>query len=192
MREKTFGMKLQTEQRQLAMADRHNFSRSIWRFAPGGDFQFLGQRVGLDKQAVVTRRLKRIVQPREQWPAVVVDPIRFAVHEACGADDFRTVRLADRLVPQADAKQWELARQPPGTLDRDPGFVGRAGARGDDYAVGLSVQNFIDGDFVVAIHADVQRRVDLAQPLHEVVGERVIVVDDLDHSWGYRGSAFSY
>ena len=46
---------------------------------------------------------------------------------------------------------------------------------------GLQREDFVDRDLVVAIDANLERRIDLAQPLHEVVGERIVVVDELDH-----------
>ena len=41
--------------------------------------------------------------------------------------------------------------------------------------------DLLQRDLVVAMDFQVQRRVDLAQPLDQVVGERVVVVDQQDH-----------
>ena len=46
---------------------------------------------------------------------------------------------------------------------------------------GLRLEDLVDRDLIVAKDLDVERRIDLAQPLHEVVGERIVVVDDEDH-----------
>ena len=42
-------------------------------------------------------------------------------------------------------------------------------------------RDLVERDLVVAMHLQVERRVDLAQPLHEVVGERIVVIDQQDH-----------
>ena len=52
---------------------------------------------------------------------------------------------------------------------------------------GLLPGDFVARDFVVAMDLNVQRRIDLAQPLDEVVGKRVVVVDQEDQG---EGSAF--
>ena len=57
--------------------------------APGGHLELVGQRVRLDHQAVIPRRLKRIVEPREQPAAVVVDHVGLAVHQPVGPHDAR-------------------------------------------------------------------------------------------------------
>ena len=47
--------------------------------------------------------------------------------------------------------------------------------------VGLQRRDLVERDLVVADDLQVERRVDLAEPLDEVVGERVVVVDQEDH-----------
>ena len=67
---------------------------------------------------------------------------------------------------------------------RDAGAVRIAGARGDDDSVWCLALDFLDGDLVVARHAHDGAL--LAQVLDEVVGERVVIVEDEDHereSW---------
>ena len=41
--------------------------------------------------------------------------------------------------------------------------------------------DLLDPQLIVADHADIERGVDLPQPLHQVVGKRVVVIDDQDH-----------
>ena len=41
--------------------------------------------------------------------------------------------------------------------------------------------DLVEADLVVADDEEVERRVDLAQPLHQVIGERVVIIDQDDH-----------
>ena len=41
--------------------------------------------------------------------------------------------------------------------------------------------DLFESHLVVSDHPQLDRRVDLAEPLHEVVGERVVIVDQKDH-----------
>ena len=47
--------------------------------------------------------------------------------------------------------------------------------------VGRFCGDLVERDLIVAMHLELERRIDLAQPLHEVVGERIVVVDQQDH-----------
>ena len=42
-------------------------------------------------------------------------------------------------------------------------------------------RDLVERDLVVAADLDRERRVDFPQPLHEVVGERIVVIDQQDH-----------
>ena len=59
---------------------------------------------------------------------------------------------------------------------------GRARPRRHDDVRRLQGRDLIGSDLVVAIDAHVHRRIQLAQPLHEVVGERIVVVDEKNHN----------
>ena len=43
-------------------------------------------------------------------------------------------------------------------------------------------RDLLDRDLIIAIDANVDRRLQLADPLHEVVRERVIIIDQHDHA----------
>ena len=63
----------------------------------------------------------------------------------------------------------------PDGVHADPGLVRRAGAGGDDDATRFKGGNLVDGDLVVAMNLHLGTQ--LAEILHEVVGETVVVVD---------------
>ena len=69
------------------------------------------ERVGLNHQAVIAGRDKRIWQTGEQSLAVVMDLIGLAVHQSPGADDRAAGRLTDRLMSQANAQDRNLAER---------------------------------------------------------------------------------
>ena len=64
----------------------------------------------------------------------------------------------------------------------DAGFGGGAGAGGDADALGGEAGDFLDGDFVVALHEGIGA--EFAEVLDEVVGKGVVVVDDEEHRAG--------
>ena len=63
----------------------------------------------------------------------------------------------------------------------DARFLRRARAGRNDDVARLQLRDLVDGDLVVAKDAQVDVRIHLAQALHEVVGEGIVVVDEKDH-----------
>ena len=64
-------------------------------------------------------------------------------------------------------------------ITADAGFVWRAGARGDADALGGELADFVDAHGIIANH--LHFRTKLAEVLHEVVGEGVVVIDNEEH-----------
>src|SRR5262249_5113754 len=78
-RQEALRVELHAVQRPLAVADAHDLAL----VGPGADDEVgVGERLALDDQAVVARRLERVGQPREDPLVVVVDRRRLAVHDA--------------------------------------------------------------------------------------------------------------
>src|SRR5206468_4857540 len=94
--------------------------------------------------------------------------------------------LPDRLVTETDAQQRYPPRERPHGLERDARVVGGLGSRRDHDRLGVTRRDAIHRDPVVAVHLDLGPQ--LLKILDEVVGERVVVVDDDDHA---RASARS-
>src|SRR5688572_11944753 len=149
---------------------------------PGGDLQVGRYRLRQDHQRVVPRGRERIGQAGEDALTVVADLRRLAVHLRLRARHRATKRLADRLVTQTDAQDGRVSAQAVDDLQRDPGLVGGPGAGRDHDALGLQRRDAVDVEGVVA--DDVRLRAQLAEVLDEVVGERVVVVDDENHPSG--------
>ena len=140
------------------------------------------QRVGLDHEAVVARRLERIVEAGEQPLAVVVDHVGLAVHEILGPDDRAAKGLAHRLMAEAHAQQRQLALRAAGSIRREmPASVGVHGPGEMITRSGLRSSSSSTVIWSLRKTWMSSSRIDLAQPLHEVVGERIVVIDDEDH-----------
>ena len=80
-------MELNTEYRELFVAQRHNFTL----IGEGGDRQTIGQCIFFDDQAVITSRLKGAGNIGKQQVIVVVDQTGFAMHQALRADDVAAI-----------------------------------------------------------------------------------------------------
>ncbi len=101
------------------------------------------------------------------------------MHEAIGADDVATIHLANALVAEADAEDGRGGTQ---CLDDGAGnarFVGRAGTWRHANAAGL--ERFDLSEIHRIIANDFHFRTELAEILHEVIGEGVVVIDDQQH-----------
>src|SRR4051812_30181367 len=171
--EHRLGVELHALGGQLAVADGHHDPA-----ASGRDLERVGQRLLLHDEGVIAPDGQRRRDPVEDRAAVVLDRRRLAVHREM-ADDGAAEGLGERLVAEADAQ-----RRHPGLgealddVEADPRLVGRARTGRDDDAVGPAREQLLDVRGVVA--HDVELAAQLAQVLDEVVGERVVVVDDED------------
>src|SRR4051812_37589872 len=97
--------------------------------------------------------------------------------------------LTDALVSETDSENGDGSRallrartvqatEPADRFQADPRLVGRAGARREHEALRVAPFELVHRDRVVA--HDVELRAQLTQPLDEIVGERVVVIDDED------------
>ena len=95
-----------------------------------------------------------------------------------GAGDGATERRTDRLVAEADAEHRQLARVLVDDVHHDAGAFRRARARGEQHPGGAEAGDLGHSDLVVA--PDLALGAQLAQILHQVEDERVVVVDHED------------
>jgi hypothetical protein len=108
----------------------------------------------------------------------VADERRLAVHDLGRPHDVAAVHLADALVPEAHAQHRPATREPRDHRVGQPGVLGAARARRDEHGIGVERLDLIDGQLVGSVDEWVGAQ--LAQILHEVVDEAVVVVDDQD------------
>src|ERR1051325_1214829 len=168
-------MKLHAFDLHLTVAQAHDDAVGRGR----GNLQAIGERFALDDEGLVATGLETIFGAVEDGLAVVANLGGLAVHERGRTHDSTAEDLPDGLMAETHAEDGN----PPGEvlyqLHRDASVFGSSGPRRDQNLVwttmGLDLR---DRHLVVAAH--VQLLAKLAQVLHEVVSERVVVVDDED------------
>jgi hypothetical protein len=105
---------------------------------------------------------------------------RLAVHHARRSHDLAAVELTDALQAETHAEHRHVPRERADHLQRHARLVRRPRPRRDDDAVWSDfIFHFLNRHPVVAPHLD--PRAQLAEILDEVVGERVVVVDQKKH-----------
>src|SRR5690606_16531120 len=110
---------------------------------------------------------------------VVVNFRRLAVHQVVGAHDFAAERLADGLMPEADAQDRNFAFEPFNEGKANAGLIRRTRPRGQHDVVRPHRRDLVQSDFVVA--PDNHFFAQFSQVLDQVVGEGIVIVDDQNH-----------
>ena len=101
------------------------------------------------------------------------------MHQLLGVDDLAAEGLADALVAEAHAENRHLAGEFLDQRHRDARLVGRARAGRNHDMVGLERRDLLHRDLVVAEYPHLLAQ--LAEILHQVVGEGIVVVDHQQH-----------
>src|SRR6266550_2131506 len=142
------------------------------------------ERLFVDHERVVARGLGRVWHPDEDALAVMSDERGLSVPRLRSPDDRRTERDRRALESEADAQRRDAAL---GSLahqrGRAAGRLGPARPRRDDEAVGARVERRRERRIVGAQHHDLGA--ERTERLREVVGERVVVVDE-QHACRHR------
>src|SRR4029453_12900530 len=128
---------------------------------------------------MIAYRFKRVRESSKYPLTAVFDPRRFPVQYFAGPGHNSSECLADRLVPQANAKDRRLAGEVPDDRYADSGLARRAGAGGDYDLVWRHRIDVLGRSFFVGENVDLGS--ELAQVLVEVVREAVVVVDQENH-----------
>src|SRR5450755_3517483 len=157
--------------------------------APGGDFQRVREPGSGDHKRVVSGRHERVIEPVEHAGAGVMHGTYLAVHNGRRAHHLASKGNADRLVAEADAEHRDAAAEVTHEVNTDASFLGGPGPWRHHDRGRTAARNVRDRERVVALHDD--RRPKLAQVLHEVEGERVVVVDDEHRTAQPRTHAFA-
>ena len=163
-------MKLHAPDGKFPVLHAHDFALVGFR----RDFQAGGQGVALDDERMIARGRKRIGHALEQVQAVVFDERGFAMHHPVVHDHVGAEGVADALVAEADAEQRNLRPERADDFIRETGLARRTRAGRNEDAFGVECAHLLDGDLVVAMHLHVGLQ--LAEILHEVVGERIVIV----------------
>ena len=171
-------VELHAVDRQLAVAHAHDLAGLV----PGAALERRRQR-RIDDQRVVARRRERLGQAGEETPSVVADAIGLTMHHGVGTLHRGAEGDSDALVAQAHAQHRHAALgEEADRLNRHP-RLGRCTGAGRDQQVGRPCSlDLRDADLVVA--RDCNLGAQCPQQLHQVVGKRIVVVDDEHVSHG--------
>jgi hypothetical protein len=171
-----FGMELHAFDVECLMADAHDFiDIAFLVLRPGGHFQAVGQGRLFDHQGMITGRGERVFEPLEHADVMVVNLGGLAVHDLLGMDDVAAEGVTDALMAKADTEDRIAAGELHDRLDRDAGFPRGAGARRNHDLVRRQALDVFDRDLVVTHDRHVRSQ--FAEILHQVVGERIVIVD---------------
>ena len=125
-------MELKTKHGECFMANRHDFFLAVGHDAPRGNLEITWQRVGFDHQAVIARGDEWVGHAFKQALTIVINLVRFAVHEAFCSDNRSTECLPHRLMAEAYAEDRQLLSEVLDGLDGDSRFIWRARSGGND------------------------------------------------------------
>ena len=164
---------------QLAVAHAHDLAVLRAR----RDDQLGRAGLALDRQRVVADHAELARQAGVDALAVGGQRAGLAVHLALRAHDAAAERRADALVAQAHAQDRQLADVGLDRRHAHAGLGGRAGPGRQHQVIGLQRADLLDADLVVAHDPHVLS--ELAEVLHEVEREGIVVVDHQKHerSW---------
>ncbi len=113
----------------------------------------------------------------------MVDGAGFSMHQSVGSNHLAAKCLSDRLMAQTDAQDRRSPRRTGHVLyqrNQNSGIMGRARARRQHNP--LRVQGFDLFRRQLVVAANHNLRAQFAQVLHEVVSERIVVVEDENHA----------
>src|SRR6266478_927296 len=128
---------------------------------------------------MVARGGERVGQLAENIFAVVVNLAGLAVKNLRRANDFAAERRADGLMAETHTENREFPRQSANQIDANSSVLRCAWTRRNYNAFRLAARNFLDRNFVVAMHLDIAAQ--FAEILRQVVGERIVVVEQQNH-----------
>src|ERR1700722_17510941 len=139
------------------------------------DLEHRGDALRFRDQRVIAASLKILSHAAEHALAVVPHRRDFAVHEPRCAHDAPAEHLDQRLMTEAYAEDWNASRECLDHRHRHPRVARPAGPRRDDQMRVPSGERRLDADGVVTVDVDV--RAEHPERPHEVIGERIVVVD---------------
>ena len=148
---------------------------AIW--APGRHLDFVGDRVGVDDQAVVSRHADAGGQVGEESGSVVEYGQRVSMNRGMQAQPTSECET-DGLMAQADAEEGKTTDEVLHDRHEASRVFGTTGAGPQDHTVGHMAADCL-GCRLVAVH-DVDVCSDREKALDEVPGERIVAIDQND------------
>jgi len=168
-------MELDAPDGKLLVFDAHDFAFVGF----GGDFEAIGECVALDDEGMVTCGGKWIGHAFKEVFAIVFHEGSFAVHHAVVHNDVAAENVSDALMAEADSERGDLGAEGADDFVGEAGFFGGTGAGRNEDAFGFEGADLIDGNLVIAM--DFHGNLHFTEILDEVVGERIVIIDDQHH-----------
>src|SRR5437764_9704007 len=168
-------MELHAFNRKPSVAQAHDGAGAIFFGGPGADLQFCREIFFFNNQRVVASGCHWHGETLEYGSVVMHDGTRLAMHQVRGADNVAAESFANGLMSQADSEYWNLAGKVADQVDADARFIRSAGARGDHNPLGIHVFDLVHRDLIIASNFHLAAK--FADVLHQVVGERIVVVE---------------
>src|ERR1700747_199061 len=116
-------MELHSFDGEFFMSQSHDDAGPIFIGCPGAYFKFARQILLRDDERVIARGGHWRREASKDGPAIMLALAGFAMHQIPSPNPFASKGRADRLVPEADAQQWRLARKIADQLDADAGIL---------------------------------------------------------------------
>src|SRR5262245_20362532 len=101
------------------------------------------------------------------------------MHDGVGAHYLSAKCLPNRLMSEADTQDWHLARKMLDQLNADARILRCARSGRDHDPLRAKLLDLLDGGLIVAAHHHLLTC--FSDVLHQVEGERVVVVEDKHH-----------
>jgi hypothetical protein len=172
----------------MPVAQAHDGAGAVFFGGPGADLEFGGEIFFFDDERVIACGRHGHGQALKDGSVVVHDGAGFAVHKIGCANYVAAEGFADGLVSEADSEDWNFSGEVADEIDADAGFARRARAGRNDNFFRMHARDFGHCDLIVAADFDVKLavivilRAQFADVLHQVVGERIVVVEDENHA----------
>src|ERR1700690_1606398 len=113
-------MELHTLDGKLPMTQAHDDACAIPIASPGAHFEIPRQALLANDQRVITRRGHWRLESAKNCLPIMLDRAGLSVHQGFSAYHFAAKSRANRLMSQADPKQWHFAGEVTNQFDTDP------------------------------------------------------------------------
>ena len=182
-------MKLHALKRRCAGGGFPPNAHDLITLRASGDFKVRVNRGWVDHQRVVARCDEWVGHANKESAPIMMNGTGLAVHCDVIAANGHTVDVTDRLVTEAHTECRNAPLEMRKQRAADAGLLRRARTGRDHQVRGAKRLGTGDVDGIITDDFDAQARVDLAETLDEVPGERVIVVNQEEHSPDHRKAA---
>src|ERR1041384_2602807 len=167
-------MELNAVDRELALLQAHDFAFG----GLGGDFEIRRQRFATNDQRMVTRRFERIWKAFKDSSVAMPHRRSFPMHQSRRGNNFGAENRADALMAETNTEDRHLRSEDANDFVADARILRPAVPGRNADAIWRQLFGFGNRDLVIAFHDYLATK--HAEVLGEVVGKRVVVIDDQD------------